>query len=232
MHPMLPGKQPPPPACPLLLPPYSGAGGPRWRQLDSQRPGCRPLLPLFELDLPCAHDGPGGHGAPCERGVALALPRPPGSLPAHTPPPPPQLPLPSVACPPPPRQYVLLYWFGGWPALVWAGAVRQVLMWHVTWLVNSACHMWGSRPYATPDLSTNCWQLALPTFGESWHNNHHAVSAVGGRGGLELPAVAAWARADQLLTAPLLPLLLHLRSSPTAPATAWSGGRCAAAGVA
>ncbi|PSC75319.1 Palmitoyl-monogalactosyldiacylglycerol delta-7 desaturase, chloroplastic [Micractinium conductrix] len=71
-------------------------------------------------------------------------------------------------------QFVLLYWFGGWPALVWGGAVRQVVMWHVTWLVNSACHIWGSRPYATGDLSTNCAWLALPTFGEAWHNNHHA----------------------------------------------------------
>ncbi|KAL4443614.1 hypothetical protein ABPG75_011351 [Micractinium tetrahymenae] len=81
-------------------------------------------------------------------------------------------------------QYVALYWLGGWPALIWGGAVRQVLMWHVTWLVNSACHIWGSRPYATPDLSTNCGWLALPTFGESWHNNHHAFPG-SARHGLE-----------------------------------------------
>jgi stearoyl-CoA desaturase (delta-9 desaturase) len=45
---------------------------------------------------------------------------------------------------------------------------------HATWLVNSATHMWGSRRFATRDLSRNSWWVALLTFGEGWHNNHHA----------------------------------------------------------
>ena len=45
---------------------------------------------------------------------------------------------------------------------------------HATWLVNSATHSWGTRRFATRDLSTNSWWVALLTFGEGWHNNHHA----------------------------------------------------------
>ena len=45
---------------------------------------------------------------------------------------------------------------------------------HATWLVNSATHIWGTRRFATRDLSTNNWWVALLTFGEGWHNNHHA----------------------------------------------------------
>jgi fatty-acid desaturase len=45
---------------------------------------------------------------------------------------------------------------------------------HATWLVNSATHIWGSRRFQTRDLSTNSWWVALLTFGEGWHNNHHA----------------------------------------------------------
>lgn len=71
-------------------------------------------------------------------------------------------------------QFWVLYAIGGLPFMIWAGAVRQVALWHVTWLVNSACHIWGSRPYDNGDLSTNCWWLAIPTFGEAWHNSHHA----------------------------------------------------------
>jgi fatty-acid desaturase len=45
---------------------------------------------------------------------------------------------------------------------------------HTTWLVNSATHSWGTRRFITKDLSTNSWWVALLTFGEGWHNNHHA----------------------------------------------------------
>jgi len=48
---------------------------------------------------------------------------------------------------------------------------------HTTWLVNSATHIWGSRRFPTRDLSTNSWWVALLTFGEVWHNNHHAHPA-------------------------------------------------------
>jgi sn-1 stearoyl-lipid 9-desaturase len=51
---------------------------------------------------------------------------------------------------------------------------RTVFLLHATWLVNSATHSWGTRRFATRDLSTNSWWVALLTFGEGWHNNHHA----------------------------------------------------------
>ena len=67
-----------------------------------------------------------------------------------------------------------LYAIGGLPWLIWGGFVRTVLVLHTTWLVNSAAHMWGYRTYQTRDRSTNLWWVALLTFGEGWHNNHHA----------------------------------------------------------
>jgi fatty-acid desaturase len=67
-----------------------------------------------------------------------------------------------------------LYALGGLPWLIWGGFVRSVLVLHTTFLVNSATHVWGYRTYATRDHSTNLWWVALLTFGEGWHNNHHA----------------------------------------------------------
>jgi stearoyl-CoA desaturase (delta-9 desaturase) len=67
-----------------------------------------------------------------------------------------------------------LFAFGGWPFLLWAVFFRVTFNFHSTWLVNSATHMWGSRRFATRDDSTNNWWVALVTFGEGWHNNHHA----------------------------------------------------------
>ena len=52
--------------------------------------------------------------------------------------------------------------------------LRVVVGLHATWLVNSATHMWGSRRFNTRDDSRNNWWVALITFGEGWHNNHHA----------------------------------------------------------
>lgn len=63
---------------------------------------------------------------------------------------------------------------GGWPLMFWGIFVRVVFGLHATWLVNSATHMWGSRRFATRDDSRNNWWVALITFGEGWHNNHHA----------------------------------------------------------
>lgn len=67
---------------------------------------------------------------------------------------------------------------GGWKLglslLVWGTFVRTVYVWHATWLVNSATHLWGYRNYLTNDNSRNTWWVALLTFGEGWHNNHHA----------------------------------------------------------
>ena len=63
---------------------------------------------------------------------------------------------------------------GGLTALLWAGGVRICVLHHVTWSINSLCHTIGRRPFATGDKSTNLGVLALVTFGESWHNGHHA----------------------------------------------------------
>ncbi len=69
---------------------------------------------------------------------------------------------------------VLLLAIGGLPMILWGICVRVVFGLHATWLVNSATHMWGSRRFATRDDSRNNWWVALLTFGEGWHNNHHA----------------------------------------------------------
>ena len=67
---------------------------------------------------------------------------------------------------------VFLLW-GGLPMFLWAGCLRVTVGLHSTWLVNSATHLWGSRRFATRDDSRNSWWVALLTFGEGWHNNHH-----------------------------------------------------------
>ena len=67
-----------------------------------------------------------------------------------------------------------LYWMGGWPFVVWGVFVRSVLVYHSTWFVNSASHVWGYRSYKTTDQSRNNWWVAVLAFGEGWHNNHHA----------------------------------------------------------
>ncbi|WP_337174978.1 fatty acid desaturase [Paludisphaera sp.] len=72
--------------------------------------------------------------------------------------------------------YAAGQWYGGmglsW--LVWGGFIRTLFVWHTTWLVNSASHVWGYRTHATRDQSTNLWWCAALTYGEGWHNNHHA----------------------------------------------------------
>ncbi len=75
-----------------------------------------------------------------------------------------------------------LYWYGnaaqvhggGLGLVLWAIPLRLVLVYHVTWLVNSATHAFGYRNFDCPDLSRNCWWVAILSFGEGWHNNHHA----------------------------------------------------------
>src|SRR3954447_17364188 len=59
-------------------------------------------------------------------------------------------------------------------ALLWGGAVRIFFLHHMTYSINSLCHFFGRRPFATADESRNLAWLAIPTFGEAWHNNHHA----------------------------------------------------------
>ena len=63
---------------------------------------------------------------------------------------------------------------GAATALLWGGFVRVFLGHHVTWSINSVCHFFGRRRFDTDDYSTNVAWLALPSFGEAWHHNHHA----------------------------------------------------------
>ncbi len=87
-------------------------------------------------------------------------------------------------------------WAGALSALFWASLVRVFLLHHVTWSINSICHMIGERPFAARDKSTNFWPLAVLSFGESWHNLHHAdpTSARHGvlRGQLDSSARLIW----------------------------------------
>jgi len=69
---------------------------------------------------------------------------------------------------------ILFLAFGGLPFLFWGIFFRVTMGLHATWLVNSATHIWGKKRFATRDDSKNNWWVALITFGEGWHNNHHA----------------------------------------------------------
>ena len=62
---------------------------------------------------------------------------------------------------------------GGWPAFLWGYVVSTVALYHGTFAINSLAHLWGTRRFDTPDESRNNFWLALVTFGEGWHNNHH-----------------------------------------------------------
>ena len=65
-------------------------------------------------------------------------------------------------------------WTGAFAGFFWAGVMRMALLHHITWSVNSVCHVAGARPFASRDKATNFWPLAVLSFGESWHNSHHA----------------------------------------------------------
>jgi stearoyl-CoA desaturase (delta-9 desaturase) len=73
---------------------------------------------------------------------------------------------------------VVLYLLGGWSFIVYGVFVRIVLLWHSTWLINSVTHMWGYKTFPTEDNSRNLWWAAIFTYGEGWHNNHHAYPNV------------------------------------------------------
>ncbi|MCO1580080.1 acyl-CoA desaturase [Crossiella sp. SN42] len=87
-------------------------------------------------------------------------------------------------------------WWGALTALFWAGFVRVSFLHHVTWSVNSICHMIGDRPFKSKDKAANFWPLAILSFGESWHNLHHAdpTCARHGvlRGQLDISARTIW----------------------------------------
>jgi len=65
-------------------------------------------------------------------------------------------------------------WYGFVSGVVWGGLLRICLLQHVTWSINSVCHVWGTRRFNSSDYSTNNLPIALVSFGEGWHNNHHA----------------------------------------------------------
>ena len=69
---------------------------------------------------------------------------------------------------------ILLLAFGGWGVMLWGVPLRLILALHSTWFVNSATHLWGKQRFQTGDDSRNSWWVAMLTFGEGWHNNHHA----------------------------------------------------------
>lgn len=86
--------------------------------------------------------------------------------------------------------------WGAVTAFLWGGLARVFMLHHVTWSINSICHYYGRRPFETKDESTNNWLLSLISFGESWHNNHHAFpsSAVHGIGRWQVDPSAATIR--------------------------------------
>lgn len=71
---------------------------------------------------------------------------------------------------------VILLVVGDWSWVFWGIFVRAVALYHATWFVNSACHMWGYKNYTmpNPDRATNLWWVAIIALGEGWHHNHHA----------------------------------------------------------
>ena len=71
----------------------------------------------------------------------------------------------------------ILFLVGGWGMVLWGIPLRMAVVYNVTWLVNSATHTWGYRSYDTEDNSRNNWWVALLSFGEGWHNNHHAIQS-------------------------------------------------------
>lgn len=121
--------------------------------------------------------------------------------------------------------FALLYaagqWYGnlGMSWLVWGGMVGSVLLLHSTWLVNSATHVWGYKSHTTRDDSTNLWWVALITYGEGWHNNHHAfqTSARHGLAWWEIDLTYITIRVMQLFGLVHSIKLAKIRKEPAAP---------------
>jgi stearoyl-CoA desaturase (delta-9 desaturase) len=80
----------------------------------------------------------------------------------------------SLLLPPAIAGLISMSWSAALSAFFWASLVRIFLLHHVTWSINSICHMIGERPFQARDKSANFWPLAVLSFGESWHNMHHA----------------------------------------------------------
>jgi stearoyl-CoA desaturase (delta-9 desaturase) len=92
---------------------------------------------------------------------------------------------------------VTMSFTGALTAFFWASIVRIGLLHHVTWSINSICHTWGERPFATKDRAVNVWWLAVASGGESWHNLHHADPTCA-RHGVDKGQVDSSARLIQL----------------------------------
>ncbi len=91
---------------------------------------------------------------------------------------------------------ISMSWWGVVTGIFWGGLVRVAFLHHITWSVNSICHMIGSRPFVSRDKAANFWPLAILSMGESWHNSHHAdpTGARHGvmRGQLDISARVIW----------------------------------------
>jgi stearoyl-CoA desaturase (delta-9 desaturase) len=92
-------------------------------------------------------------------------------------------------------------WQGAVAAFFWGSLVRVAALHHVTFAINSVCHITGRTPFKTKDHSRNVWWLALPSMGESWHNFHHSepTSARHGVGRFEIDTSAVIIRAMERL---------------------------------
>ncbi len=91
----------------------------------------------------------------------------------------------SLLIPPVVGGLVTWSWMGALTAFFWGTLVRIALLHHVTWCINSICHVFGAEPFATRDHSRNVWWLAIPSMGESWHNLHHAEPTSARHGALK-----------------------------------------------
>jgi sn-2 palmitoyl-lipid 9-desaturase len=69
---------------------------------------------------------------------------------------------------------LVLYAIGGWSFVVYGVFIRIVILWHATWLINSATHLWGTHPFDIKDNARNLWWLNIIVIGDGWHHNHHA----------------------------------------------------------
>jgi stearoyl-CoA desaturase (delta-9 desaturase) len=125
-----------------------------------------------------------------------------------------------------------LFLAGGWPALLWGFFVSTAVLWHATFAINSLAHVFGRQRYATGDGSRNGLALALLTFGEGWHNNHHFFPSTANQGwfwweidvsywGLRALAVLRVVR--DLRTPPPQVRLAHLAGAPAPAPLAGAG---------
>jgi fatty-acid desaturase len=117
---------------------------------------------------------------------------------------------------PPLAMGALLYALGGPSFVLWGVCACLTVLLHATWLVNSAAHLWGTRRYDTRDDSRNSWWVAMLTFGEGWHNNHHARPAAARHGHAWYEVDVNWwcirlleraGIASAVRTAPIVPLV-------------------------